>query len=98
MRIFVKSTLKEFWEEYPDSEENLRIWFHDISKAQYDIPNEVISDYPTADVVGNNRIVFNICGNKYRLIVLFRYKMKAVFVRFIGTHKEYDNIKDIKNL
>lgn len=64
----------------------------------YQNPNEVIADYPMADTVKNNRVVSNICHNKYRLIVTFRYKLKRVYMRFIGTHKEYDDIKDISTI
>lgn len=76
----------------------MRAWYSEIKKATYLNPNEVISDYPSADTVKNNRIVFNICHNKYRLVVVFRYKFKRVYVRFIGTHKEYDVINDISTI
>jgi mRNA interferase HigB len=98
MRIIAISTLKEFWELYPDSEQELKTWFKKIKNATYKNPNEVIADTPTADTVGDNRVVFNICHNKYRLIVVFRYKIQMVFIRFVGTHKEYDKIKDIKKI
>lgn len=97
LHIISVSTLKAFWEQYPDAEGPLRAWHSELKKASYQKPNEVIADYPMADTVKNNRIVFNICHNKYRLVTLFRYKYKRVYVRFIGTHKEYDAIKDISN-
>lgn len=96
MRIITKGTLREFWEKYPDSEQELKYWYDKIKNANYQTPNEVIEDNPRTDIVGNNRIVFNICRNKYRLIALFRYKLQTVYIRFIGTHKEYDTIEDIK--
>lgn len=98
MHIISLSTLKAFWEEYPDAEGPLKAWHSEIKKATYQTPNEVIADYPMADTVKNNRIVFNICHNKYRLIVVFRYTYKRVYVRFIGTHKEYDAINDISTI
>jgi mRNA interferase HigB len=98
MRIVTKGTLREFWELYPDSEQELKYWYDKVKNASYQTPNEVIEDTPKTDTVGNNRIVFNICRNKYRLIALFRYKIQTVYIRFIGTHKEYDNIEDIKNI
>lgn len=98
MHVIAVSTMKTFWEKYPDAEGPLRAWYSEIKKADFQNPNEVIREYPMADVVRNNRIVFNICHNKYRLIVTFRYRYKRVYVRFIGTHKEYDAIQDIANI
>ena len=98
MRVLVKKTLKEFWERYPDAELYLVNWYHIVLKANWENPNQVIKTFPAADIIGNNRIVFNICHNKYRLIVVFRYKKQMAFVRFIGTHKEYDRITNIKNV
>ena len=98
MRVIAVSTLREFWEIYPNSEQDLKTWFAKMKDANYQNANEVKLDTPTADQVGNNRIVFNICRNKYRLIVAFRYKMQVIYIRFIGTHKEYDKIEDIKNI
>ncbi|MCE6989064.1 type II toxin-antitoxin system HigB family toxin [Dyadobacter sp. CY323] len=69
-----------------------------MKNASYQSPNEVIESNPRSDTVGNRRIVFNICHNKYRLIALFRYNMQRVYIRFLGTHKEYDKITDIKNI
>ncbi|MEZ0609635.1 type II toxin-antitoxin system HigB family toxin [Fibrella sp. WM1] len=98
MHIISVSTLKAFWEEYPDAEAALRAWHSELKKATYQTPNEVIRDYPSADTVKNNRIVFNICHNKYRLVVVFRYKLKRVYIRFVGTHKAYDAIEDISTI
>lgn len=98
MRIITKGALREFWIRYPDSEQELKIWYREIQLATYQNPNEVKGGYPSADNVGNNRFVFNICHNKYRLIVVFRYNLQRVYIRFLGTHKEYDRIKDIKNI
>jgi mRNA interferase HigB len=98
MRIITKGTLKNFWELYPDSEQELKYWYEKMRKAEYQSPNAIIDDTPSADTVGNNRVVFNICHNKYRLIALFRYKLQRVYIRFIGTHKEYDKIENIKKI
>lgn len=98
MRVITKGTLRDFWEKYPDSENELKYWFQKMKDASYANTNEVIMETPKADNVDNNRIVFNICRNKYRLIVLFRYNIQVVYIRFIGTHKAYDLIKDIKNI
>jgi mRNA interferase HigB len=98
MRIFSKGTLRKFWEEYPDARPSLEFWYDTVENAAFQSPNEVISHFKTADTVGNGRIVFNIAGNKYRLIAKFQYESQFVFVRFIGTHKEYDKIHDIANI
>ena len=98
MRIITKGTLRDFWEEYPDSEQELKIWYDKMKNAKYQNSNDAIKDTPKTDTVGNNRIVFNICRNKYRLIALFRYKLQRVYIRFIGTHKEYDKIENIRDI
>jgi mRNA interferase HigB len=98
MRVITLGKLREFWEQYPDSEQELKYWNAKMKKANYQNSNDVIRDTPTADTVGNNRIVFNICHNKYRLIALFRYNLQRVYIRFIDTHKEYDKIKNIKEI
>ena len=93
MRIIVLKTIKLFWEKYPDSEVGLRHWYGKIEAKNYKTPQEVISDFKGADYVGNERIVFNIARNKYRLIASFNYDFQLCFVKFIGTHKEYDKIE-----
>lgn len=98
VRIITKGTLHDFWKKNPDAEQELKFWYESVKNKEYRSPNEVIADYSKADTVGNNRIVFNICRNKYRLIALFRYNLQRVYIRFIGTHKEYDRIVDIKNI
>jgi mRNA interferase HigB len=98
MRVIAKSTLREFWEKCPKSKQQLLAWHKHFSKAEYRNANEIRKVFSSADNVGNGRIVFNICRNDYRLIIQFNYKFQFAFVRFIGTHKEYDNIKDIKNI
>lgn len=87
-------TLKEHWEKHGrnDSEQQLKAWYHEAKKANWKNPNDIKAQYKSASVVGNNRIVFNICGNKYRLIVRINYTNQWVYIRFVGTHKEYDKI------
>ncbi len=100
MRIISKSRVKEFWgkPEHRDAEQELKAWYKVITEKEWKGPNEIINYFKDADQVGNGRIVFNICRNKYRLIVAFRYDIQIGFVRFIDTHKQYDRIKDIKNI
>lgn len=95
MRIIAKSTLKKFWKKlaYRDSEQPLRAWYDEASNAPWKNLNDIKKDFPTASIVGNGRVVFNIKGNNYRLIVKAEFKMNALFIRFIGTHKAYDKIK-----
>ena len=90
--IVSRKIIREFWEKHPDSDETLKTWYKVAMKADWKNSNEVKAQYRTASVVGDNRIVFNICGNKYRLIVKFNYEMQWGWIRFIGTHSEYDRI------
>ena len=94
MRIFSRSTLRQFWEtrEYADSEQPLKAWFREASKADWDNPAAIKAMYRNASVVGNNRVVFNIAGNKYRLVVKVNYPFRMIFIRFVGTHRQYDAI------
>lgn len=98
MRIFSKGTLRRFWEEYPDAKPSLEFWYDTIENGDFEYPSDIIALFKNADTVGNGRIVFNIARNKYRLIAKFQYDLKFVFVRFIGTHKEYDKIEEIENI
>ena len=99
MRIISISTIKDFWEnsKYKDSEQALRAWFFEVKKEDWKSSSDVKQKYRDASIIGNNRIIFNIKGNKYRLIVAVKYKLKIIFIRFIGTHSEYDKI-DVKNI
>lgn len=87
-------TLREHWGKpgREDSEEQLKAWHQEVKQAEWQNPNEVKQQYKNASIVGDNRVVFNICGNKYRLIVKINYAAQWVFIRFVGTHKEYDKI------
>jgi mRNA interferase HigB len=97
IRIFAKSTLKLFWASYPDSEQYLKTWYDTAMHADWKTPNDVKQTYTNASILQNERIVFNIKGNNYRLVVKFNYKKQWAFIRFIGTHDEYNNI-DVHNI
>ena len=94
MWVISRKRLKDFWETpaFKDSEEPLKAWYSEVNHAEWESPNEIKEKHGNASVVGNNRIVFNICGNKYRLIVAIHYEAHIVKIRFIGTHKQYDKI------
>ena len=94
MRIIAKSTLRAFYEHanYQDSKSALEAWHYEVSKAEWRNPNEIKTQYKSASIIGDGKVVFNICGNKYRLIVKINYFAKIVFIKFIGTHKQYDKI------
>ena len=94
MRVISKKTIKEFYEQpnYIDSKDSLESWYKEAINNIWENPNDIKRQYCNASIVGNNRAVFNIHGNKYRLIVKINYYAKIVFIRFIGTHKQYDKI------
>jgi len=92
MRIIAKGTLREFWELHPDLEEPLLAWYREVQKEDWDTPAKVKAKYRTASVIGGNRVVFNIKGNDYRLVVKINYPYRVVYIRFVGTHAEYDGI------
>jgi len=92
LRVIAKRTLREFWETHPDSKQQLLAWYRETLKTEWDSPNEIKQSYASASILKNSRVVFNICGNKYRLVVEINYNRKWLFIRFVGTHKEYDKI------
>jgi mRNA interferase HigB len=92
VRIFSRGTLRIFWEIHQDAEEPLKTWFDEVEKADWKSFNDLKSLYRNSSLVGNNRVVFNIKGNRYRLIVLMNFTQNKGFIRFIGTHQEYDKI------
>lgn len=92
MRVIAKRILREFWEKHNDSEEQLKTWFKEASKANWENPAEIKKDYTHASILKNGRVVFNICENKYRLITEINYTRGWVFIRFIGTHDDYNRI------
>jgi mRNA interferase HigB len=94
MRIIAFRTIKEFFEipKYSDSEVSLRAWYHDARIADWKNSNELKRFYKNANIVGEGRVVFNIKGNDFRLVVAIDYEFQVIFIRFIGTHKQYDKI------
>ncbi|MDO5524451.1 MAG: type II toxin-antitoxin system HigB family toxin [Bacteroidia bacterium] len=92
MRIIAKKILREYWNTHPDCEQQLKSWFQETSKATWKNPNELKKEYPSASILSHNRVVFNIKGNNYRLIVKINYDYQMMWIRFIGTHPEYDKI------
>lgn len=92
MRILSKKPLREFWAKHPDAEQPLKAWWAEAKHATWHNPTEIKQRYPSARIIGERRIVFNIGGGTYRLVVKVNYAYGQVFVRFIGTHEEYDRI------
>ena len=95
MRIIAKRTLKEFWEsshKYADSQASLEAWYFEVLHASWSNPQEIKEQFRSASILKNNRVVFNIKGNNYRLIVSIDYKRQACFVKFVGTHEQYNAI------
>ncbi len=92
MRIIAKKTLKDYWEKEPAAQTALEAWHAEARNAAWASPNDVKERYATASILRDGRVVFNIGGNKYRLVVWINYEFFTVYVRFVGTHKEYDAI------
>jgi len=92
MRVSAISALRAFWESHPDAETPLRSWYALVSRAIWKSPADIKDAYRNASFTSNNRVVFNIKGNDYRLVVAVRYSQGLMFVRFIGTHRQYDRI------
>lgn len=88
--------MREFWEKHSDSQQQLKSWFREISSVKWKSPNEIKKEYPSASFLEGNRVVFNIKGNKYRLIVKINYDYGMIWIRFIGTHSQYDKIDAAK--
>ena len=92
MRVIAVSTLRAFWECHPDAEQPLKAWYEEATSATWSQPADIKAQYRSASVLKNRRVVFNIKGNDYRLVVAVRYTSTAMFIRFVGTHAEYDKI------
>lgn len=92
MRIISKKILRDFWEIHPDSEQQLKALYQETSKAEWTNPNNLKAEYPSASFLADNRVVFNIKGNHYRLIVKINYDYQIIWIRFIGSHAAYDKI------
>lgn len=92
MKIVAIKTLRDFWARYPDAEQPLLSWIDEAQRAQWSQPAEIKARFRSASVLKNRRVVFNIKGNDYRLIVALAYRVGIVYVKFIGTHQEYDAV------
>jgi mRNA interferase HigB len=92
MRIIAKKMLKEFWVNEPAAQAALAAWHAEAKNAEWSAPADVKARYATASVLKDGRVVFNIGGNKYRLVVWINYEFFTIYVRFVGTHKQYDEI------
>jgi mRNA interferase HigB len=95
MRVIAKRTLRRFWEsapQYADAKGPLEAWYAEARKAQWYTPQDIKAQFRQASILKNNRVVFNIGGNKYRLIAAMDYQRQALFIRFIGTHAQYNTI------
>ncbi len=92
MQIVARKVLIQFWTRHPQAEMPLRNWYAIVSRAMWRSPADVKAEFRTADFVSDNRVIFNVAGNKYRLIVHVSYEYRRVLVKFIGTHAEYDRI------
>ena len=96
MRVLAKKILREFWDLYPETEQQLKSWFQEAVKNEWPNPNFVKNAFPNARLISDNRVIFNIKGNQFRLVIKVNYKYQMVYVRFIGTHEEYDQIDATK--
>jgi mRNA interferase HigB len=92
VRVIAKKSLRMFWNKHKDCENQLKTWYSEAEKAIWKSPRDIKRDYPSASFLQDNRIVFNIKGNNYRLVVRVNYDYGIVWIRFVGTHSEYDRI------
>jgi len=92
MRIIARRTLHEFWIQHAEAKSPLEAWYHEVKLAAWSKSADVKARYPKASIVSNERVVFDICNNTYRLVVVIKYKFQVVYIRFIGTHAEYGRI------
>jgi mRNA interferase HigB len=92
MRVIAVSTLRAFWVLHPDAEQPLRAWYEEVTNAAWTQPADIKQHYRSASILKNRRVVFNIKGNEYRLIAAVAYRLQIVYVKFIGTHAQYDAV------
>ena len=95
MRIISRAALRTFWDnpKHSDAEQPLKAWYDEVKHEMWGSTQDIKAKYRNASFVANNRVVFNIHGNKYRLVVAVKYDLGIVFIRFVGTHKQYDEIE-----
>jgi mRNA interferase HigB len=92
MRVISRRILREFWEKHPDATLSLQTWFHDVERANWNRPADIKAVYHNVSFIANNHVVFNIKGNHYRIVVVVKYQHGVVYIRFVGTHAEYNQI------
>ena len=92
MRVIAKKRLREFWERHPAAREPLLAWFREVEQEDWGTPAAVKAKYRNASILGGDRVVFNVKGNAYRLVVRIKYAYRIVYIRFVGTHAEYDSV------
>jgi mRNA interferase HigB len=90
MRIIARKTIKDFWEGHSDAEQPLQAWYADVKRSRWRSPADIRSLYRSVSLIANNRVVFNIKGNAYRVVVAIQYQFGIVYIHFVGTHEEYD--------
>ena len=97
MRIVAKKTIIDFYKKHKEAKSQINAWYYEVKNSSWDNPAQVKEKYGNASIIGDNKVVFNIKGNRYRLVTKINYKLKIVFIKFIGTHKAYDkiNMEDI---
>ncbi len=92
MRIIARKALSDYWSTVPAAKAGLEAWFHEVKASDWSSPVDIKSSYGNASILKGGRAVFNVCGNRYRLVVWINYEFRTVYIRFIGTHSEYDAI------
>ncbi|MBZ0265939.1 type II toxin-antitoxin system HigB family toxin [bacterium] len=92
MHVISRKTLRMFWEKYPDSEQALRSWYHEVQNTNWPNSSSIRQQFGSASIINDERVVFNICGNKYRLVARINYASSTLYIRYLGTHKQYDKI------
>ncbi len=98
MRIFTEQRLKEYIKRNPNSKTALQDWVTTVKRSEWHCFADIKNSFNSVDSIGNQRYVFNIKGNDYRLVVLIKFTIQFVYIRFVGTHKEYDKIKNISKI
>lgn len=92
VRVIAKSTLRNFWEKHADTEQQLKAWFNEMAKTDWTSFNQLKTEFPSASILPGGRVVFNIKGNSYHLIAKFNFDYAICWIRFIGTHADYDKV------
>ena len=92
MRIIARKKLRDYWDRHPESEQPLAAWYREVEQSDWSSPADVMERFPNASIISDNRVVFRIRGNNYRIVVRIFYPAKVVYLRFVGTHHEYDRI------